>query len=353
MKINSITPEQAARFHEWVAKWVDIGLSTEPADFERAEAAALKVYALCKMKKPKTVLRVDSPFSSARAGKAALAMLNKDSSLSSALAYNVSHQVLGRVGSKVESAIEFRVKSEVWSEVGHHVWSRVESQVWSPIWSKVSSQVGPLSYNFRSGNSWSSGWCSYVSFIRDVLGWEDPVLQRFSIYEELASSCGWVWWDEDVLVISDRPKTLKLDTEGRLHCENGPSIEYRDGWALHNWHGVSIPGEWVTGKKPSAQDALSWKNIEQRRAACEIVGWASIIQELKVTKIDEDDDPEIGTLLEANLPGSGRQRFLQARCGTGRMFTMLVSLDSGDTALSANAWTYGLDKMNFKPEVRT
>lgn len=41
MQITTITPEQAARIPEWVQQWIDIGLSTEPADFDRATAAAL------------------------------------------------------------------------------------------------------------------------------------------------------------------------------------------------------------------------------------------------------------------------------------------------------------------------
>ena len=43
-KITKITPEQASRFGEWAERWIKIGLSTEPADFDRATAAALRAY---------------------------------------------------------------------------------------------------------------------------------------------------------------------------------------------------------------------------------------------------------------------------------------------------------------------
>ena len=42
-KIESLTPEQEARFDEFVDKWTAIGLSTEPADRPRAEAAIERV----------------------------------------------------------------------------------------------------------------------------------------------------------------------------------------------------------------------------------------------------------------------------------------------------------------------
>ena len=41
MKITELAPEHIARFDEWAEKWVQIGLSTEPADFDRAIEAAL------------------------------------------------------------------------------------------------------------------------------------------------------------------------------------------------------------------------------------------------------------------------------------------------------------------------
>jgi hypothetical protein len=108
----------------------------------------------------------------------------------------------------------------------------------------------------------------------------------------------------------------------------------------------------VEGKKPTPQAALQWPNVEQRRAACEILGWAQILSELDAKVINKDDDEHIGALLEVNLPDSGPERFLSVRCGTGRQFALPVPREI-DTALAANAWTYGLDRLSFKPEVRT
>jgi len=172
------------------------------------------------------------------------------------------------------------------------------------------------------------------------MGWKDEVLDRFSIDEDLIKSIGWTWWHENVLALSDRPKHIKRDDAGRLHCENGASIEYRDGWALYHWHGVSIPKEWVTGKKPTAKEAITWQNIEQRRAACEIVGWANVLKELNSKVIDKDSDPEIGTLLEVDVPDSGKELFLQVLCATGREFAVCVTNSNAKTALQAQQWMF-------------
>lgn len=221
------------------------------------------------------------------------------------------------------------------------------------VGSQVGSQVGSGLNNNRGGSLWS-GWVAYVSFIRDVLCWEDPILDRFEIDEDLARSCGWVWWHENVLAISDRPSEIHRDDEGRLHCETGPSIAYRDGWSLYHWHGVSVPSEWITNHASvTPKMALTWENIEQRRAAIEIVGWDKIIDQLNAKVIDEDVDPEIGTLIEAKIPDIGKERFLRVRCGTGRSFCLPVPPNM-KTALEAQSWTWGLDEKTFKkPEVRT
>jgi hypothetical protein len=122
---------------------------------------------------------------------------------------------------------------------------------------------------------------------------------------------------------------------------------------LYNWHGVSIPKEWVTGQKPTASEALNWPNLEQRRAACEIVGWKNILAELNSKVIDADDDPEIGTLLECDLPDSGKERFLRVKCGTGRDFVLHVPKEM-KTALESQAWMFQIDVKSFiKPEIRT
>ena len=103
----------------------------------------------------------------------------------------------------------------------------------------------------------------------------------------------------------------------------------------------------------TASVALTCENIEQRRAACEIIGWNKILDELDARVIDEDGDPEIGTLIEVDLPDSGKERFLRVTCGTGRQFAIPVPRDCGDTAIAANSWTYGLTQHEYKPEIRT
>jgi hypothetical protein len=199
-----------------------------------------------------------------------------------------------------------------------------------------------------------AGWVEYLSAARDILGLRLTEHKAFAHYELLAQESGFRWMHEDFCMVTDLPDVILKDDQHRPHCETGPSHQWSDGWSLYHWHGISIPAEWIEDKKNlTAKAAITWPNIEQRRAACEIIGWATVLKELDAQVINKDSDPEIGTLLEVDLPGSGKERFIHVLCGTGREFAIPVPKDCGNTALEANAWTYGLDAKTFKPEVRT
>jgi hypothetical protein len=242
-----------------------------------------------------------------------------------------------------------------------------------------------------------AAWPAYLSAFRDILKLDLPEHKAYAHWEILAQESGYRWMHEDFCMVTDLPDVILKDDQHQPHCETGPSHKWSDGWSLYHWHGVSIPAEWIENrplknvitlnrfekileakkygwaakKAPSnrqliklrenhpigdwltAKTAITWPNIEQRRAACEIIGWAKILKELDAKVINKDDDPMIGTLLEVDLPDSGKERFIHVLCGTGREFAIPVPRDCGNTALAANAWTYGLDAESFKPEGRT
>jgi hypothetical protein len=174
---------------------------------------------------------------------------------------------------------------------------------------------------------------------------------HFDAYINYSKNCGWAYLYDGLAIVSDRPRTLKFDDRRRLHCENGPAISYGDGCDVYSWHGTGVPKEWIS-ENPTAKTALTWENLEQRRAACEIVGWANILRELNAISINADSDPEIGELLEVEIPDIGKEKFLRVLCGTQREFALPVPPEM-KTAHQANAWTWGLDINDYQPEVRT
>lgn len=140
---------------------------------------------------------------------------------------------------------------------------------------------------------------------------------------------------------------------GRLHHPQEAALVCRDGWMVHAWHGTRVPAEWIERRQDiDPRLALTHKNIEQRRALAEIIGWDRVLQQLQPRVIDTDPDAQIGQLLEVELPDSGKSRFLRVRCPTGRDFVLSVPLQMR-TALQANAWTYDLRPDQYNIQRRT
>lgn len=193
---------------------------------------------------------------------------------------------------------------------------------------------------FLNGNMYGSQeatWLSYYDYYKNETNIK---LTDIDYMIDIAMNCGWVYLAKDHAIIQDRPLMIKFDDRNRLHCETGPAIQYADGFEVHSWHGVTVPGKWIK-KDLTAAEALKVSNTEQRRAACEILGWANILKELNSVVIDQDEDPMIGTLVEVDIPEIGKEKFLKVLCGTGREFAIPVPPDM-KTALQSNAWTFGL-----------
>jgi hypothetical protein len=203
----------------------------------------------------------------------------------------------------------------------------------------------------QGGNQWS-GWSAFISFFRHVA--KLPIdYAKWQHWEAASIHAGPRHMHREFCIVSDFPRVLKLDEQSRPHCGDGPFCEWADGFRLYAWHGTRVPASWIEHpEKLDAKTALNWENVEERRAAAEIIGWDRVLRELNPTEIDRNRDPEIGTLLRADLPDAPGQQFLQVRCGTGRTFVLPVPPDVR-TALEANAWTYGLRPDEYQPEVRT
>ena len=336
--LNELNAEQTALMATVRDEWIAEGMRTDPMDFDAAKRIIPGLYELAGLRPPRVIVPVPSP-------------------LSAVLAASTYHQLRVKGLVKIKGATPGAVYDAVYGAVDGAVRDAVT----------ILPQAIRKNYpKYLYGQFWPGGWylgAAFTSFFRDVCGLElkGDLWERAKAYEgTIQSACLW-YPHADFIMVCERPSVIHRElsnptvTRGpgshRLHCPNGPAVAW-DGWGVYSWHGVLIPGEWVEGKPPTAAEALNWPNIEQRRAACEILGWAKILDQLKAEVIDKDPDEEIGTLLEVNLPDAGKERFLSVKCGTGRRFVIPVE-KSCKTARQANAWTWGLGAKDYQPEVRT
>lgn len=390
--IEQLTDDQKKQLAPWIKKWVDIGLSTQPADWGRAEKGVRGHYAAANLPAPSTIVHVSSPFSLTVAGPVAALIIENSEAFSALLdseeasgkwsktglflslldqlvrglpqiqnkadwASAVTDGMVYEITSAISDIVEAEFKPSFMGDDDDDLQNPeliaaakavLESTLGKKLQTAAKGSIRDSWHRHLGGQFWC-GWTAYATFVRDVVKVDVPVGPR----EDTDTSCGWWWPHSQFCVISDRPDLIRRDGEGRLHGDSTPALRWRDGWGIYVWHGTRIPSEWIENKAnidPSL--ALTHKNIEERRCLAEMIGWEKILTQLEPVVIDTDSNPQMGQLLEVELPDSGKEKFLRVLCGTGRTFVLPVPPDM-KTARQANAWTYGLDEGQYDPEVRT
>jgi hypothetical protein len=296
--VREITWEQERQISAWAERWAAIGLSTEPADFDRATEAALKAYQLCNLGRPAVILRMGSPYGAIVGGVAAwmylLEMIRSQRGPSQAWARTAEEvkaqlachvepstlqwileqamkQIQAQVGDRVESRVRLDVSNKIEENIWKEIWGEIRAremsqvaidvvtrlefelegvvkayyaQVYSLVGTTLYSQIKDLAkhviHNLYPG-AFKAAECSRIAFLRDVMGWADPVLDRFKIQEDLTTSCAGIWLHDNVLAIGDRPREIHLDDQRRPHREDGPAILYSDGWGVYAIRGHRVP----------------------------------------------------------------------------------------------------------------
>ena len=330
---GGITKEEEVLLKQHADLWTKRILSTETADFSKLEPAIKGLYKAANLDEPEVIL-VKSPIMMVFMFGACSVLLDKKKA-------NV-RQILDDVAAQMNCIPADKKPVEHYVSVCKALAGKKGIDT-AKQWSSV----------YQGGAYWAQ-YDSYLTAMRDILGLCLSEHANYKSWEEAAIHGTFRVMHEKFCIVSDFPEMLKIDDQNRAHGQDGPSHRWRDGWSLYHWHGVAVPEHWIMKKETlTAKEAMTWVNIEQRRAACEILGWAKILKELDAKIINEDGDPEIGTLVEVNLPDLGKERFLRVLCGTKREFAIPVPPNM-KTALEAQSWTWGLEEKDFTiPEVRT
>jgi len=336
-EITELTPDQVQLMSHVCDEWISRSLSWRPVNVEAVRKALPLLYKGLDL--PREIAIVPSPMA---------AQLVANQSAGAIVNANVNDTVNDTVRDTVNDTVRATVRDTVNDTVRDTVSDTVHATVYANVYDTVNDDVhANVKYVYPC---WSAD-CGLVSlaahadYYRQIGLTFDPAVNEYIEYQR-DSGAWYVIAQKGHFVVSEAPVVCRRDDEGRLHCEDGPAIAWRDCYALFAWHGTIIPGEWIADKSSlTPQKALKWDNLEQRRAACEIIGWARILDELDAKVVDADH-PRIGTLLQVDLPGEGgdatTERFLRVECGTGRTFALPVP-PSQRVAIAANLWTYGVE----------
>ncbi len=116
-------------------------------------------------------------------------------------------------------------------------------------------------------------------------------------YINLAISAGVVLAMKDVCYISERPSSILLDEENRLHGLDVPAMIFRDGFEVWAWHGLLV-GKDVITKQFTWEEIHLQNNVEIRRVMMEIYGQSNFLMDANAEEVSIDG---YGTLYRLDI----------------------------------------------------
>lgn len=131
-RIETLTDAQRARFGEFVRQWTAIGLSTEPADRPRAEAAMRRMYKRAGRVPPSRIVWCGSPLSM---------VLTRGVLLKTPKSEDVRDRVRNIVRDDVRGNVADNVRDSVAGSVLASVQASIDADVWARIWRGVGASV--------------------------------------------------------------------------------------------------------------------------------------------------------------------------------------------------------------------
>jgi hypothetical protein len=263
--IDSLTPEQEAKFPEYVEKWTKIGLNCDPCDFEAAKAAALKCYASAGVEAPKYFHHTRSP--------AECAQLQHDLKIK----YGV-----------YQKDQKFNLSTELSDQIyGSH----------------------------------DASWLSFYDFFIIECGESIPEIEGLI---ELSKVCGWWAPYSENVIFQDRHEFIHLDDQDRLHNESGPAVQYRDGFKIWAIEGHKVDEQLVMAPETQTIEQIDGEsNGDIRAIRIERFGWPNYLAATNSLVVDRRDNDIEGTKEALYKSPRGDMR-LVVSCPTGRVFCLGV-----------------------------
>ena len=321
-RIDKLTPEQEESLPAWRDAWLQHGLSTEPADRPRAEAALRFMYREIGETEP-FVLWLDSPASALLA----VAVFKNAKPLGDQL----GDQLRGQLGDQLWAQLGAQLRAQLGAQLGDQLGDQLGAQLGDQLWAQLGDQLrGQLGDQLRAQlgdqlwahrrahlpeiydatwwgygdfiGSWS-WWVPFYVYPRDVLGLKYVTKEdaRLNAWAELMQSSGWWMPLKGMVIACERPSAITRDDRGRLHCEDGPALAFRDGYGLYAWHGVRLPAQVIESPDSlTHEQILGEPNAEVRRVMITRYGAERLMRDAKAKRLHVDD---WGTLWRLDLQG--------------------------------------------------
>ena len=208
---------------------------------------------------------------------------------------------------------------------------------------------------WQGGNQWS-GYAAFLSFFDRVVELNLPEYENWRHWEAATIHGGPRIMHPDFCMVSDRPERLLIDDQNRPHCVDGPFCRWRDGSALYAIHGVRIPA-WIVEdpKRITVKSIAEQTNAEVRRIMIDKYGTskyllasgAKLVHKTARGRLFRTSDKQDELIAMVEVTNSTPESD-----GSNKKYWLRVppAINNADEAV---AWTFGLEKAEYKPNTET
>ncbi|WP_051969557.1 DUF6745 domain-containing protein [Kitasatospora azatica] len=392
--------------------WRRISVDTDRADRAAAERGVRAAYRAAGLAEPSAVVWFDSPL---QATLAALLLTGAAERLRGCPAWAQTEPLLEQVEARLAehgvapqaaqagASVREAVRTRPWEQARGRTHERLGAFGWAELWSLTGGELWPagqaLADRIRAAvaerlhgagrlasaeedlkeagehelaEELRERTAAAVSAIRlalldAVLGQHDAAwLAAFDAageleaglapLAELARSAGWWWPYERVALLAERPAELHRDEAGRLDRADGPALAYPDGFALHAWHGMPVPADFLAGLGGLTPERIrEEENAELRRVMLEHYGYDRYLADSGAEPLHRDPT---GVLWRIQLPDDEPVVMVEVvnstpePDGTLRTYWLRVP-PTIRTARAGVAWTFGLTEEQYHPQRET
>jgi hypothetical protein len=294
------TPDELAQIEQARLHWLAVGTSTEPAKLDEVQAAWDALYR--------------------RAGRAPVRcwLVPGPRAAHKAIAYWSTHDIAPDEPFPDTATLTERVPF-----VGASWWGAHDAY-WVG-WYRTAEQLG-------------------VEFSQDQL-------DRLAEVEAECRAALWAWTYEGGVIVCDRPSICKMEefvpTQWRLHCEDGPALAFRDGYAVYAWHGVRVSEKTILAPETlTVAEIDAETNAEVKRVMLDRFGFDRYVAEAGLAPAQTDACGTLYRMGETTLvavlnstpePDGTTKRYVLPMPGEMR------------SAKEAVAWSFELSEEEYHP----
>ncbi|WGW12698.1 hypothetical protein LWF01_02705 [Saxibacter everestensis] len=349
---GKLTDHDLALIQAEIDRWVRVALSTERCDRPKAEAAVNETYRTAGLEPPKAIIWMDSPMG----GICALGVLSQ-------LGGQLRGQLGGQLRGQLRDQLRGQLGGQLWGQLGGQLWGQLGGQLGGQLRGQLGDQLGDQLggqlqnvYYYGLDTWYEAFWMAYYGQALRVAGL--PESDRLTAVTSAVEGIGWWYATPEVAFLTERPTRLARDNQGRLHNEDGPALQYADGYSLSAWHGTRLPEDFFAHEW-DVDRIFAEENTEVRRCAIERYGWdrfAAHMTQVGETVPDPGNSPHTLTLydLPERLQDTYEEKVRILLCtngspeadGTRHRFGLVCRGHETD-ALSAAASLYGIPRDEY------